>query len=314
METKTFHTRGGATSCVNCGWGGIEVDDTYLSHAGKKRIARCPGGCAAPFDFWGRLVGTISDRSDLWHAVTLAGGYTTTFMESAPRDKQLSLELTDYGIPDGASIFKMLHAIQNQTRPTSGLTVFSHVTQKVGGKHLPPHITLMPVVIGGQGRTQEVAAEAVQEELLVSFAVVWAPNQMDTPAQGLLLSAFGAYGEGDMKRSLLDADSAVDISLKQLVDIGLKQLVKAELANGWPKKLPQLGFDQRLLVLTTLSRALGMTPLPAFILESVLELRSERNAVAHGSNEQVDAAKAAHLIAAALVAMNHFKKMLGEVA
>ncbi|WP_146068839.1 hypothetical protein [Arthrobacter sp. ZGTC131] len=109
-----------------------------------------------------------------------------------------------------------------------------------------------------------------------------------------------------MKRCILDADSAVDIYLKQLVT--------AELVEGWDRKLPNLGYEQRLLVLTAVAPALGVPPLPPFILESLLDLRAERNKVAHGTNAQVDAARAADLIAAALVALNHFKQMHGEAA
>lgn len=296
-----LHTRGGATSCGNCGWGGIEVNDAYLSFAGQRLTRQCPG-CPVPFDYWDRLVESISDRSDLWHPVAMAGGFSTMFMASVPRGEQLSLELSDYGIPSGALIYKVLHTIQNDMHPTSGMTVLAHVTQRVGGQHLPDYLRFQPVVVGAGAEDKELAGE----DLHVAFTVVWAPSQADTPAQGLLLSAFGAYGEGDMKRSLLDADSAVDISLKQLVT--------PELVKGWTRKLPNLGFEQRLLVLTAAAPALGMTPLPPFILESLLDLRGERNKVAHGTNAQVEAAQAARLNAGALVAMNHFRQMHAEAA
>lgn len=291
---KAAITLAGTTFCAGCGWGVIEVDDEYLDNAGRRHVTECPS-CSGEFDYWARLVASVSDRSDLWHAVTLAGGFTTTFVESVPQGKLLSLELHEYGIPDDAVIFKVLHTVLN-FGPNQGLPVLTQVTQKVGGP-LPGNFTFQPIVLG----STDDRIETDFDELKVAFKIVWAPNQMDSPAQGLLLSSFGAYGEGDMKRSLLDADSAVDISLKQLVT--------ANLVGGWNRKLPNLGFEQRLLVLTAAASAPGVRPLPMFLLESLLDLRAERNRVAHGSNAAVDTVKAAHLICAALVAMFHLKRM-----
>ena len=131
------------------------------------------------------------------------------------------------------------------------------------------------------------------------FNIVWAPNRPDSLAQGLLLSAFGAYGEGDLKRCLLDADSAVDIFLKRAVT--------AKLVRGWDRTLPNLGYEQRLLVLTAALSARGLDTIPSYFLNLLVELRNERNKVAHGTNEQVDAVHAARLISGALVAMSQLR-------
>jgi hypothetical protein len=291
VGTMIMHlwTRRGATFCDSCGFAGIEVDAQYLTRAWARQTTPCPG-CSAEMDCWDRLVYSVSSRSDLWHAVTMAGGFTTAFVQSVPGGRSFLLRFSDYGIPAGSVIYKVLQTVQEDGIP-DGVTVLAHAAQTFGGPLYSEWISLHPVVLGAGQRDGDPDAE-----ITVAFTVVWAPSQSDSVAQGLLLSAFGAYGEGDMKRCLLDADSAVDISLKQLVT--------ADLVPGWNRKLPNLGYEQRLLVLTAALSARGAGPIPDPILDLLIELRAERNKVAHGTNAQVDPARAANLISNALVAMS----------
>lgn len=238
----------------------------------------------------------MSDRSDLWHAVTMAGGFTTTFIQSVPSGRPFHLEFRDYGIPAGAVIYKVLQSVQ-RGGSQEGITVLAHAAQAFGGQLHPEAISLHPVVLGAGERDEDQAVE-----IDVAFTIVWAPSQPDSVAQELLLSAFGAYGEGDMKRCLLDADSAVDISLRQLVT--------ADLIPSWTRRLPNLGYEQRLLVLTAALSARGGAPIPDKFLNLLLDLRLERNKVAHGTNAQVDSSVAATLISGALVAMSQLGRLL----
>lgn len=283
-------TQAGTTFCETCGRGGIEVDDDYLANAWRQQVGQC-AGCPADLNYWDRLVVTVRDRSDLWHAVTMAGGFTTTFLRSVPSRKTFMLQFSDYGIPEGAVIYKVVQTVQGGGGP-QGVTVLAHAAQTFGGQLHAGSIALHPVFVGAAGTWEDVQPA----EISVAFTVVWAPSRPDSLAQGLLLSAFGAYGEGDMKRCLLDADSAMDISLKQVVT--------AELVPGWDRKLPNLGYEQRLLVLMAALSGRDLGTIPDYFLGLLLDLRAERNKVAHGTNEQVNAAQAASLISGALVAMS----------
>lgn len=137
--------------------------------------------------------------------------------------------------------------------------------------------------------------EAADEDLKVVFMVVWAPHHLDTLASNLLLTAFGAYAELDLKRALLEAHSAVDVALRGLMN---HQLIPA-----WKGKFPSLGFDQRLLVLTAALRGCDIEPLPSTVVSALIELKDERNRAAHGSNVLVEDKKAAWLICNALAAL-----------
>lgn len=291
-------TRKGAIFCDLCGAGWTEVDDEYLAKAWGRQVGTCTS-CSAELNYWDRLVAQVSDRSDLWHAVTMAGGLTTTFLKSVPSGGAFWLEFSAYGIPEDAVIYKVLHTVQSGARP-QGMTVLAHASQTLGGKLHPDAIALHPVVLGPAGTWEDTKSA----EVSVAFVIVWTHRASHSLAQDLLLSAFGAYGEGDLKRCILDADSAVEVCLKQLVT--------AKLAPGWDRKLPNLGYEQRLFVVSVILSAHGLGTIPSGFLQLLVDLRSERNKVAHGTNEQVDAGEAARLISGALVAISQLPILLAK--
>lgn len=244
-------------------------------------------------DYWDSLVSHIAARSDLWHAVVLAGGYITTFTRSIPRGKPFWLQFSDYDIPAGAVIYKVLHT-PHGSGDSTGITVLAHTAQTFGGQLHPSGIPLHPVVLGAN------APETDEADIVASFTVVWAPGESESVSQRLLQSAFAAYGEGDMIRSLIDADAAVDVSLRQLVT--------KDFIPGWNRGVPRIGIHLRLLILTAALGARGEDPLPEAMVDLLLRLNSRRNEAAHGSNSEIDPQKVAELITAALVGVSQFQR------
>jgi hypothetical protein len=297
---RMLWTRAGATNCGVCHLGGFEVNASYLAKAWEQEVGRCPG-CSAELSYWDRLVANVSDRSDLWHAVTMAGGFSTTFLQLVPYGQTFVLRFADYGVPENAVIYKVIGTVQAQGGMPGGVVVLAHASQAIGGQLHGESIALHPVLLGAPTGAH-LSGEQVPAEIDVAFTVVWAPDQPDSVAHGLLLSAFGAFGEGDLKRCLLDADSAIDITLKQLVT--------SDLVPGWSRKLPNLGYEQRLLLVMSVLSARGLGVIPEFFLNLLLDLRVERNRVAHGTSAQVDSNRAAVLISGALVAMTQLNHLL----
>ena len=286
-------TTASTTVCGACGTGPIEVDSDYLAKAWARETDPCPH-CSRGLDYWNSLVRHVSQRSDLWHAVTLAGGYSTVFTRSVSLVEPLWLQFSDYGIPAGAVIYKVLQTPQGDAG-TQGIPVLAHTAQTFGGQLHAQGIPLHPVFVGAD------APEGGETEVVVTFTIVWtAPSESESVAQRLLQSAFAAYGEGDMIRSLIDADAAVDVSLRQLVT--------KDFIPGWNRGVPRMGLHLRLLILTAALGARGEDPLPEAMVDLLLKLNSRRNEAAHGSNTEIDPQQVAELITAALVGVSRFQR------
>lgn len=293
--------QGNSTFCNECGSGPIQVDEEYLSKAWDRRVDPCPH-CSEDFDYWDSLIRHLNNRSDLSHAVTLAGGFATIFISSIPIGKTFWLEFSDYGIPDGARIYKVVNAPIGDADSPGGVTVMAHTTQTIGGQVNSKGIHLFPVVLGDD------APASSEADVLTTFFVVWAPPaDPDNIPQRLLQSAFAAYGEDDMMRSVIDADAAVEFSLRRLVTKNFMPSWKGEVEK-------RMRLQTRLLLLTTALIAKGQDPIPEEVIKLLIDLNTMRNDAAHGASRKHDPLQIAELITNALVAVSQFHRWLGEVS
>ncbi|MFJ7750959.1 hypothetical protein ACIQXM_13495 [Arthrobacter sp. NPDC097144] len=236
------------------------------------------------------------------HAVMLAGGSSTMLIRSVPMGKPFWLEFSDCDIPVGARVYKVVNGPIGDPDSPGGVTVMAHATQTVGGQLDPKGIQLFPIVLGAD------APGASEADVLTSFFVVWAPPaDPDNIPQRLMLSAFAAYGEDDMTRSVIDADAAVEFSLRRLVT--------ADFMPNWNYGVEKrMKLQTRLLLLTTALVAKGQDPIPDEVIGLLFKLNSMRNDAAHGASQKNDPLQIAELITNALVAVSQFHRWFGEVS
>jgi hypothetical protein len=199
--------------------------------------------CGSETDLRELVTHVLGQSNDLAHAACLATGRVTMLVVEYDRGQQFVLDLVEYGVPPGARIHRVVMTAQD--RPVGFSTIGGVIGRRPGTT-----LVLLPYEWddpeAGPWETAEVAIH-----------VTWSEHSDDTPLD-LLTTAYAAFADGDVKRAILDAHTAVDIALQDAVYPALR----AEGLSGGQR----LAVEQRLAVHQALSRARGSVLLPSMPL------------------------------------------------
>jgi hypothetical protein len=243
--------------------------------------------CGEELDVWASVRACFVGVGAVFTLLNPLRGFTAHAQIRLFRGELTWIDLADYGAAPEAVIrgvnFTQVNFTQNDASDFSRgfllpAMVFGNESRVA---KLPHRMGIFPAPMGDE------PPEFADFSLYVQFA--------DSEAalhRRLLLEGVYAHGDGDYRRAVIDAHTAADSLLGEVLYERIGHVVEGT---------PRLSFMDKVRVLTTLRANAGLPTLPRVLVSRLQQLNSYRNKVAHPpGGTELDQGTSADLIAAAL--------------
>ncbi|MCU1505693.1 MAG: hypothetical protein JWP05_662 [Microbacteriaceae bacterium] len=232
-------------------------------------------GCGEQIDVWDLVRGCFVGVGAVFSLLAPVGGQNSISTLTLKRREIYTLDLKTLGIEPTDIVTMVNFTAVSESAPEGG--IFSSMT---------------PAMLFGNAMPTKTA---LQHEMLI-YPVPVGPKP---PAEGtfnlyvhfieeqreihraLLLDAIRAHGEGDYKRSILNAHTAADTALENALSRRLGAREASKLGGE-----VNMGFRGKVQSLALARSSAGLHELSPTFVQHLYDLNARRNKVAHPSKEQ----------------------------
>jgi len=298
MNSVEFpHTQNFSAACPGCRYVIPALSDasgTYFEE-GSVKCSKC--GLAV--DLWEATLERVIRLAGLSVSLAALGPRVTYLKFRVPANKSVELDLTKYGIPEGATILLVSYTPHDNSLPIE-LHGNTPLRRFRGTKiHL----------YGIQTKTSEgVPNEEKVSGDNVSVMALWAPVEGSDAPWLYLVDAIEAVTQGRFSQAIVPAHAAAEISITPIVR---SFLIKYSASNDVERLLRhEMSFSSVLNIVVPLVCALvGAKPLPDVIRGNLNALRRLRNEFVHEGvlPTAVDATEVRKLLCAAAFGFEYGK-------
>lgn len=270
----------------------VPADLRFIYSASIGETMNC-ATCGKGYEFWDLLIASLADKTDPWHPVSLVGGGSLFFAKSVTRGEIFKLDLSEYGVPEDARVYRLAHTVQPVDHHLPVDMILSPIIQQVGTPLSGNFFNLWPVEPGFFDGSDWTECE-------VAFWVDWAPSAGQNELLQFLLESFGAFGEDDLRKSILHAHLAVDLVTSQpTLDI---------LRSNGSLNTRAPGLSERLAIAASIARVAGIAILDHRVIAEIAAMNKARNhGIAHLGKFETTTDAAARMIAATACVVAYFQ-------
>lgn len=245
----------------------------------------CPH-CGTPLDVWSDVLRSLETFPSL--AFVPLGPTKTLIPFELPRNEQIVIRLSDYGIPAGAHILDRSYNGRDNTR--------IYALELHGGSPTAKRPDGTVRLYGATYSDEDIGAKTSRQLL----AVTWVPQGKDVQGWASIARAFRAFAAKDFLGIVIPANTAVEL-IADRVTTQFLDLIPGASKENVSSVRKDLTYHHRLNVLVPMLSWLSDCPPMDHALKGDLNtLKKLRNQVGHSGNtrEPITAKEAARLIRA----------------
>lgn len=253
--------------------------------------------CSEPVNVWQAALDAVNAIPGLAWGLTAAGAAVTTFTFTIEAWKFCSIDLTQYGVPAGATILAVTYSPQ-------GAGIFP-----VEWHGNSPQRRISGTTLGLIGYPTEGALPSGQ----VAVSVVWVPRQ-ESESWLYLVDALDSAANKRYSQAVVFAQSALEIAVMPLITAALEKNASKSSVDAFVRN--SLGYGHALNVILPLICATRSLPqLPGEIRGSLNKLRKLRNTIVHSGirAESVDPSSVGEGLCAAVFGFEYLRVISGRL-
>lgn len=253
--------------------------------------------CFEPVDVWRAALEAVNAIPGLAWGLTAAGAAVTMFTFTIEAWKFCSIDLTEHGLPSGATVLAVTYGPQ-------GAGIFP-----IEWHGNSPHRRIAGTTLGVIGYPAEGAPQSGQ----VAVSVVWVPKQ-ESESWLYLVDALEAAANKRYSQAVVFAQSALEIAIMPLITVLLEKNASKNAVDEFVKR--SLGYGHALNILLPLICATkGLPQLPPEIRGTLNKVRKLRNRIVHSGMraESVDPSIVGEALCAAVFGFEYLRMVSGRL-
>jgi len=279
MESNTTsirHDRAGLILCPACNKSQGEFEKIDFNYyCGRHQVCR---SCKEPIDWWDAISRTIKQKNWLSEILAPIGARLLVLQTFLKPNKELYINLNDYGIPSDAKILDINYSPQVDREDQNCLfpiEIHGNTPKRTADIH---HLRLYP---------RPIEESKLPGETRLIIAITWVPKTEDDEMWSYLFCAFEAFSRNHFRDCVLPANVAVESKLLRLLTKYLLQFCGKDRVDDFLENGATYSYQLNIL-LQVAAKNLGLPVLPDHIRGLLNRLRVLRNEVAHsGQPERV---------------------------
>jgi hypothetical protein len=272
------------------------MDELISSYLRGEAFA-CPQ-CSAQIDYWSLLLESVKADVFSTSLISLIAGYSSVFSITLEKGKVARLDLSEYGIPKDAQLYRMIFTAIGDGSEKAALFPG---TGYVGP--LPEH-TISPIQI--LWPTPGPYEREPLDRNDVNVLVTWAPHSGEDDIKQILVDALFAIGRSDLRAAIVWANVAVETAVYRLIQPTLEQIVGSKRAKNFLQDAATYSHQLNVVLPLMLHRSAAPT-FPPERLGNLNRLRRLRNDLAHSaSGVSLDRDEVLTCLCAAVLFVHYF--------